>query len=306
MSEMNVTAPKKVGMCTGVSRLDDAAFIFSAWNGIKRAREAFDIDTTVIESEVSTDDEKHLRYLADSGYDLVWAVGYDMQDTVLKVAPDYPDVAFGVVDVVFDRVPSNVVALTFREQEGAFLAGYAAAKTSRSRKVGFVGGKRVPLIEKFRVGFEAGVAFGDESVETISAYADSFLSYRKGQELAQELYDSGVDIIFAAAGTVGKGIIRYAKEHDGLVIGVDLDQSFLAPGHVLTSMIKDLDGALYRAVEEFLGGSLKLGSVRDLGLADRAVNLAPLGTNRAPAGLDAELAALRDRIVAGDIAVATV
>lgn len=297
---------KRIGMCTGVSRLDDAAFIYSAWSGLKRAKEDYGLETTVLESETPDDDEKHLRYLAENGFDLVWGVGFHMEEAMLATAADYPDTAFGMIDVSRETVPENVVAITFREEEGSFLAGYAAAKTTETKKIGFVGGMDVPLIRRFRTGYEAGAANADPSVEVVVEYAGSFLSYQKGQELAKQLFDGGADIIFHAAGTLGKGIIRYAKDAGtsaGLVIGVDIDQSFLAPSHVLTSMIKDLEGSLFRAIGEFTKGDLKLGSIRNFGLADGAVSLTALGTDRAPAGLSDELAEVKKKIVSGEITV---
>jgi basic membrane protein A len=129
------------------------------------------------------------------------------------------------------------------------------------------------------------------------------LSYAKGKAVAEKLYGQGCDVVFHAAGTVGKGVIRYAKDHDKLAIGVDIDQSFLAPSSVITSMIKDVEGAVLGVIKEFSESRLSFGVERQLGLADGAIRLAPLGTGAVPPGLDAELEDIQRKVISGELSV---
>lgn len=295
---------KKIGMCTGESRIDDSSFIFSAWSGLKKVREELGLKTSIIESVDDSDTHKHLSYLAENGYDLVFTVGYQMAEDLRAAAALYPDVLFCGIDADIDQLLPNMVALQFREIEGAYLAGFAAASVSRSGRIGFLGGMDIPLINRFRSGYQAGAEDARPGVEIEIMYADSFLSYAKGQVIGKEMYDNGCDVIFHAAGTVGKGLIRTAKELDTLVIGADIDQSFLAPGNVLTSMLKDVKMTVFTACRQFIDGELKGGMGRSFGIKEGLVDLAPLMHDpRVPDGLEDELAGLKNRIAGGELSI---
>jgi basic membrane protein A and related proteins len=293
----------KIGMCTGESRIDDSSFLFSAWNGLRKVRELLQVKTSIIESQKDEDGLEHLLYLAQEGYGLILAVGFYMNEQLVDAACRYPGNIFCGIDTTVEYQPSNLVTVHFREQEGSFLAGYAAAKTSRTGKIGFLGGQNVPLIRKFLDGYTAGADYSDPGVVVETRYADSFLSYSTGQMVGKEMYDAGCDVIYHAAGTVGKGLIRTAKEVGQLVIGVDIDQSFLAPENVLTSMIKNVQEAVVRIAKDFLDGTIEHTKTIEYGLKDGLIDLAPITLTRAPDGLAEEIADIKSKIIAGEIIV---
>jgi basic membrane protein A len=170
----------------------------------------------------------------------------------------------------------NVSSLTFREQEGSFLAGVLAALVSKGQ-IGFVGGMQVPLIRRFEAGFRAGVQTVSPAAAKAMAieYTGSFDDSSAGKRVAQALYGRGVDVVFQAAGADGLGVIAAANEAGKWVIGVDSDQAHLAPKVTLTSMVKHVDYAVYLAVKDLAAGKFATGN-RELGIAEAGVGLAPI------------------------------
>ncbi|MCG8478104.1 MAG: BMP family ABC transporter substrate-binding protein [Spirochaetales bacterium] len=232
-----------IGMISGVSRLDDSAFLFSAWSGLKALNEEFGYNTTILESDEEQDTLMNARYLAHSNFDLMWAVGYGTQEAVEFIAPRFPKIPICTVDMSFDSVPPSVVSVRFDEHHGSFLAGVVAARASKTRTVGFVGGVRGELMDRFAQGFVQGVEYVG-GVEARVEYCGSFISFQAGRNTAEAMYGEGCDVLFHAAGAAGRGVIRTAKDLGKMVIGVDRDQSFLAPRNVITSMLKRIDRAV--------------------------------------------------------------
>src|SRR6267143_600926 len=270
----------------------------------------------VLQGKAQEDYEPNLRLLVDQGAELVVAVGFMMEAATRKVARDNPREKFLLIDSpVLDEsgkpiTLQNVRAVVFREHEGSFLAGALAGELTRTGKVGFVGGMQLPLIQKFEVGFRAGVRMVNPAAarDLLVAYTGT-LDERKGVEVGQDLYRRGCDIVFHGAGLDGLGVIKAAEQAGRWVIGVDSDQGHVAPRNVLTSMIKRADLAVYHAVRDVVIGSFTGGDVV-LGLAEGGVGLAPLGGDadpsltaaaRAAALKDVEL--LRAAVVSGRIAV---
>src|SRR5206468_1476880 len=171
-------------------------------------------------------------------------------------------------------IAPNVRSVVFREHEGTFLAGALAGRLTRS-KVGFVGGMQLPLIRKFEAGFRAGVREVNPAVQVLIAYTGTFDDEKKGVEVGQDIYCRGCDIVFHAAGLDGLGVIKAAQQAGKLVIGVDSDQAHVAPKNVLTSMVKRVDLAVFRAVKDVLDGKFAGGDVV-LGLREEGVGLAPV------------------------------
>ncbi len=299
---VNMSKPK-IGMCTSNSKLDDSSFLFSAWTGLKRARENLDIESLVVESDDDAAVGRTLSYLSENGFDLVWAVGFNMQEPILEAAHHYPDKRFAVVDVEIPESPPNLLSVQFKEEEGAYLIGYLAARLTTSGTIGFLGGLDVPLIRKFQHGFAAGAGAARKDVDIEVAFTDSFLSYERGRLVAEELYGRGCDIVFHAAGSAGKGAIRYARDTDRYIIGCDIDQSFLAPRSVLTSMTKDVESVVYSTTEAFVRGTFNGGATVKLGVKDGVVGFAPIHHPNVPAELIEELGRLRDRIGRGELQV---
>ena len=271
----------------------------------------------VLQGKAQEDYEPNLRLLVDQGAELVVAVGFMMEAATRRVARDNPRAKFLLIDspVLDDSgkpiTLPNVRAVVFREHEGSFLAGVLAGELTRTGKVGFVGGMQLPLIQKFEVGFRAGVRMVNPAAarEVLVAYTGTFDDERKGIEVGQDLYRRGCDIVFHGAGLDGLGVIKAAEQAGRWVIGVDSDQSHVAPRNVLTSMIKHADLAVYEAVRDVLNGTFAGGDVV-LGLRERGVGLSPLGGDADPAITPAaraaalkDVEALRAAVISGRLVV---
>jgi basic membrane protein A len=272
----------------------------------------------VLSGKAQEDYEPNLQLLVDQGVELTIAVGFMMEPAVRAVSARNPNARFLLVDSpVLDDAGKkpiarpNVRAVVFREQEGSFLAGVLAGELTRSGKIGFVGGMQLPLILKFEAGFRAGVRAVNPEVEKnlLVAYTGTFDDEKKGVEVGSDLYARGCDIVFHAAGLDGLGVIKSAERAHKLVIGVDSDQSRVAPHNLLTSMVKHVDVAVYQAVADELAGRFTGGDVT-LGLKEGGVGLAPLGGDVIPeigneqkAAAIADVEKLRAAIIQGRIAV---
>jgi basic membrane protein A len=296
----------RVGLVLSVGGLGDKSFNDSAYQGLMKARDDLGIEPVYGQPEQMSEDEKYLRQYAEQGMDLVIAVGFLMKDALEKVAPQFPQVRFAIIDAVVDR--PNVASLVFREHEGSFLVGAIAGLVTRTGKVGFVGGMDIPLIHKFEVGYGEGVRFVNPSAEVLVAYAGSgpeaFHDPVRGKSLALSQFDRGADIIFQAAGSTGNGVIDAAKERGLFAIGVDANQNYMAPGSVLTSMLKRVDVAVYSIVKDVAGGGFT-GGIHVYGLERDGVGYAMDEHNRGliPPGVVERVEAVKQDIVAGRIAV---
>jgi len=264
----------KVGMVTDVGGLGDKSFNDSANAGLKRAESELKAKVAVVESKRQEDYEPNLTTLKDQGYDLVWAIGFLMTDSVAKVAAKFPNQKFAIIDSVVDKAP-NVANVTFKEEEGSFLVGVIAAKATKVKKVGFVGGMDVALIRKFEAGFRAGVKAVDPTIVVSANYTGAFDSPQKGKESALTLFGQGADVIYAAAGACGTGVIEAAKDKGLYAIGVDSDQNSLAPQNVISSMMKRVDNAVFMVSQQAANGKFAGGSVTVLGLKENGVGPSP-------------------------------
>jgi len=233
--------PIRVGLVFDVGGRGDKSFNDSAYKGLIRARDELGVKIEYIEPGEGADRESAVRIFASRGFDLVIGVGFIFTDDVTLVAREYPDVKFACIDYALKNdadgkpvpPPSNLAALKFREEEGSFLVGAIAALTSKSKKVGFIGGMDIPLIRRFESGYRAGVARVCPSCEVVVNYAGvtgaAFKDPGKGKELALAQYRKGVDVIFHAAGSTGLGVFEATRITNNLAIGVDSDQYHEAP-----------------------------------------------------------------------------
>jgi basic membrane protein A len=254
----------------------DKSFNEAAYNGAVRWSEETGGEFRDIELQSEAQREQALRRFAEAGFNPVVTTGFAMATPIAEVAPDYPETKFVTIDGYVDpEAHPNVLSILFSEHEGSYLVGMLAAMASDSGTVGFVGGMDIPLIRKFACGYAQGVRAVDSDAEIISnmtgttpaAWNDPV----KGSELAQAQIAQGADVIFAAAGGTGIGVLQTAADNDILSIGVDSNQNYLHPGQVLTSMLKRVDVAVYNAMEA--GADLETG-VRVLGLAEDGVGYA--------------------------------
>ncbi len=280
--EPNATAskPLKVGLVMDEAGIDDRSFNAAAYRGLQRGIAELGIDkekARYIESKTNADYKTNLTQLATQGYDVVVAVGFAMLDPLKEIAPQFPNTKFAIVDSDAPEGAPNCVGLKFKEEQGTFLAGYLAASMSKSNKIGFVGGMKIPLIEKFEIGYRAGAKAANPNTQVLVTYTNTWNDLSKGKSQAEQLFGNGADIIFHASGKCGLGVIAAAKEKGPgfYAIGVDSDQDEVAPGRVLTSMIKRVDNAVFDVIQKVKEGKFTTGSIvyditqKGIGLSER-------------------------------------
>lgn len=223
-----------VAMVTDVGGVDDKSFNQSAWEGLQAFGKENNLSQGVegydyFQSQSDSDYITNLTSAVQTNYDLIFGIGYKLEAAIAEVAAQYPDRHFAIVDSVVDA--DNVASLTFKDHEASFLAGVAAAMTTKTNKVGFVGGVEGFVIDRFEAGFVAGVKAVNPDVEVVVEYAGSFADAPKGKQLAAAMYSNNVDVIFHASGDTGNGVFSEAKDivtndpsKEIYVIGVDRDQ----------------------------------------------------------------------------------
>jgi basic membrane protein A len=299
------TAVMKVGEVTDAGGIDDKSFNALAWEGLKRAHSELGVETKYLESREIGDYKTNLSTLADQGSSLVFAVGYMMEDALKEIAPGYPNTKFAIIDGSAPNAP-NCVSLKFREEEGSFLAGYLAGRMTKTGTIGFVGGIEGPLIKKFEVGYYAGARTARPDIHVIVKYVGSWTDVPKGKELAILEFQQGADIIFAAAGKSGLGVLDAANDRGPgyYAIGVDADQDYIHPGRVLTSMMKGVDVAVYQTVKDLKEGKWQPGE-HVFGVKEGGVHLSPMTYTRkdVPPDVLAKLDEISKMIADGKIQV---
>lgn len=306
-----------VAMVTDVGGVDDKSFNQSAWEGVqtygkehnlKKGEGGFDY----LQSASDADYETNLNNLLRRNFDLVFGIGFMMADAVEAVAADNPDKHFALIDA--EVKADNVVSIMFKEQEGAFLAGVAAAKMSKTGKIGFVGGVDIPVINRFEAGFVEGAKAVNPDIEIQRNYTAAFDKADLGKIAANSMYSSGVDIIFHAAGATGNGVFSEAKERKAKdpkanvwVIGVDADQ--YDEGKVddktnvtLTSMLKGVNTAVVDFSNKAKNGEFPGGTTVVYGLAEDGVKLAD-SRGAIPADVQAVIDEYKEKIISGEIVV---
>lgn len=294
----------KIAMSTDIGGVNDESFNASAWSGLKKVNRELDLEVHYIESVSEADYDRNLKTLAEEGYDLIWGIGFLMEDAIKKAAADHPDSNFGIIDSALGgNPPENVACVTFKEHEGSFLVGVVAGLMTKTDKIGFIGGIKFALIEKFKYGFMAGVKTVNPNAEITEVWAESFTDASKGKALANQLYGSDCDIIYHAAGNVGKGLFEAAKEHGKWAIGVDSDQSRLAPKNILTSMMKRVDNAIFDVVKGLNEGKFAGGQILEYGLKEGGVDIAPTSYKNVPSDVLYEVETYKQVIIDEEIIV---
>jgi basic membrane protein A len=271
-AETDPDAELKVGLAYDVGGRGDQSFNDSAAKGLDQAIEEFGLEADESEAEIDEPEssrEDRLRTFADAGFDPIIAVGFAYAASVGKVAAEYPDVHFAVIDDASLVDCPNVASLVFAEEQGSFLVGAAAALKSEAGHIGFVGGVQVPLIEKFQAGYEAGAKAVNPDITIDVTYLtqppdfSGFGDPAKGKTAAQGMYDAGADVVYHAAGGSGGGVFEAASESGAKAIGVDSDQYNTADPSVqdviLTSMLKNVNVAVYNYLTEVDGGTFPAG-----------------------------------------------
>ena len=280
----------RVALCLGAV-LGDQSFSDSAFAGLKRAEKDFPIEIKVMEGNNASDYEPNQISMASAGYDLIVVTSTLQIEVLKKVAPQFPNTKFAMIDGVV-KAP-NVACAVFAQNEGSFLAGAAAAMFTQKtdipgvnaqKTVGFVGGVDIPVIRDFLAGYEQGAKYIDPETKVLVAFAGSFRDPLKGKELTLAQYGQGADIVYNVASNTGNGILEAASESKKYAIGVDMNQDAFYPGHILTSMLKRVDNAVYWAVESVVKDTFKGDHIENMGLANGGVSLTDMSVMKQALG----------------------
>ncbi len=286
----------------------ERAFIEMARQGAEKAKDELNIGINEYRLPENEDPTGFIRHVAEQGYSPIVAVGYQNVVAVLSLADEFPETKFTVIDGLVPPIYQNVQSVVFRDHEGAFLVGMIAAYTSKSQQIGFVGGMDVPLIRNFALGYEQGARFvrPDINIDSrmVGNTADAWSRPDIAYDIATSQYQAGVDVIFTAAGGSSTGVLRAANDADKFGIGVDSNQNGLYPGHVLTSMVKRVDKAVFETLRQAFQNNWQAG-IKVLGLKEGALDFAIDQHNRKLVSQNVvdQVLTARERIVNGLIEV---
>ena len=271
----------KVGLVLDKGGKDDKSFNSSAFEGATRAQKELGIELKTVEATDINAIDTLLRSLASKDFDLVIGIGFAQAEALQKIAQQFPQKKFALVDGQVDSAKApNVRNLLFEEHEGAYLVGALAALKSKAlgspkNQIGFIGGMDVPLIRRFATGYEAGVKKINPQANVLKNFVgiseEAWANPAKAKELALNQYRSGVEVIFAAAGASNNGVFDAAEESKKLAIGVDSNQNWIKPGFILTSMLKRVDVAVFETIHMAKDGKFAGGTSR-FGLKDKGVD----------------------------------
>lgn len=274
----------KVALIISDAGLGDKGFNDLGNAGMKRAVSQFGVSGSPVQDpQIDTHCTQDLTSAAQGGYGLIINLNYGCQSALEDVAKQFPDVTFVMVDNVAKG--ANVASEMFDVQDSSFLAGAAAAmlnkdgnaKQARGKHVvGAIGGVKSPGIDQFLVGYQQGAQYIDKKTKVLVAYANSFADPSKGAALTNSMFSQGATVVYQVAGVTGLGGIKAAKQKNLFAIGVDSNQDYLAPGHVLTSSIKHTDTAVYTAIAQYLQGKLKGNTTINFGLGNKGVAISPM------------------------------
>ncbi|WP_322903226.1 BMP family ABC transporter substrate-binding protein [Paenibacillus campi] len=296
----------KIGMVTDVGGVNDKSFNQSAWEALEKVHSETGASVKYLQSKSDQDYIPNLNQFVKDNYNLTWGIGFNLADAIKTVAQQNPNAKLAIIDSVVDE--PNVKSITFAENEGSFLVGVIAGKMTKTDKIGFVGGEKSPLIQRFEAGFKAGIQAVNPKAQLLVNYTGAFDKPDIGKSAAATLYNDGADIIFQAAGATGTGVFNEATARVNAgqkvwVIGVDKDQSLEFGDKVtLTSMIKRVDTAVEKVSKEVIDGTFK-GGTETLGLKDDGVGVASTSNKNVPADVLKLVDEYKEKIIKGEIKV---
>ena len=293
----------KVGMVADVGGINDESFNQSAWEGLQKAKKDLGIEIKVIESKQQSDYIQNIETMVDDGMDLIIGVGYTMAEDIKTEANNYPEQQFAIIDETYEDIPKNVTPILFRENEAAYLTGLIAGRITKTNQVGFIGGMDSAVVNRFEYGYKYGVNEANKDAQIKTQYAGTFGDAAKGKSIANQMYSGVADIILSAAGGTGLGAIESAKEQNKYAIGVDMDQSKLAPDNVLTSALKKVNVGVYDTVKAFVDGSLKGGETKIYGLKQDGVGIPETTKNLVTQDILDYVNSQIEKVKSGDIKV---
>jgi len=297
----------RVGLVTDIGGLDDRSFNFLANKGLERAESELGAEGRVVVSKSEADYVPNLTTLAKQDYDLVIAVGFLMANAIEKVAARYRDLNFAIIDYSQDEIPSkpkNVRGLLFKEQEAGYLVGYLAglltkAEAGSKQVIGSVGGQKIPPVDRYIAGYQAGAKKANPQIKTLNGYSQDFVDQAKCKEIALDQMSQGAHVVFQVAGQCGLGALSAAKEKNMWGIGVDADQSYLG-SHIATSALKKVDVAVFQTIQQVQDGSFNGGEDTVFDIGSGGVGI---GKIAAPVSADvvAQVKRVQDEIAAGKV-----
>lgn len=303
----------RIALIIAQGGLGDRSYNDLAFAGLTLAAAELGVEVVPIESpDPVGEGENILRTAAEAGFDLVITLEFSHFDPLARVAPDYPDTLFAIVNIVVEG--DNVVSIMFDEHTGSYLAGMLAGlvttdpdlpQVNDQAVIGAIGGVQSSGIDVFLYGYLQGACAVNPDINVLLAYSNGFGDPATGRELALSMNEQGADVVFQVAGGTGEGVIAAAREQNFFAIGVDSDQDYLAPGNVLTSMLKRVDVAIYDTISRLVDGSLEGGEVLQYGLPDNGVGLSEMTYTRhvIPREYMAQVEAAREAIIAGELDV---
>ncbi|MFJ5771895.1 BMP family protein [Psychrobacillus sp. NPDC093180] len=291
----------KIGVMLSDDGLGDQSFSDLGLIGLEQARDELNISFDYREIQHTNTYENGLEELVAQGNDLIIGLGFSLQEALETIAPKYPDTTFVLIDSVSD-VP-NIYNVTFKEDEGSYLLGALAALRTESNVVGFIGGMDTPLIQKFERGFTAGVKSQNPEAQVLTTYANSFGDDKLGASIAKEMIAAGADFIYPAAGFTGVGAILEAQKAGIYSFGVDSDQYYLAENSIVSSMLKQVDIAIFNTIKEFVETGKISEKNQVLGIKENGVNLAPIRVINLSPAEQSKLDKLQEDISNGSITI---
>lgn len=291
----------KVGIVTDVGGVNDGSFNQSSWEGLQKAQADLGIQAQYLESKTDADYKPNIETFIDEDYDLIICIGYALADALKEEAEANPDTKFAIVDDASLADEPNVTSLMFEQAQASYLVGYVAGKTTKTNTIGFVLGMSTDMMNQFGYGYCAGAIDANPDIKVLQTNANSFADTAAGKTAANNMIANKADVIFHAAGGTGLGVIDACKEAGIWAIGVDSDQSSIAPGTILTSAMKRVDTAVYDTTKAVVDGTLQ-GGIQTYSLADEGVDIAPTTDNIDPAVLS-EVEDIKKKIIDGSVTV---
>jgi basic membrane protein A and related proteins len=288
-----------VGLVTDIGGLNDRGFNSLANQGLENAKSQLGVEGDVLESKSDADYIPNLSEFGQKGSNLVVSVGFLMTDATAQAAKAFPDSNFAIVDSAFDPAIPNAQGLLFKEQEAGCLVGVVGALTSKSGTITWVGGQKIPPVDRFIAGYEYCAKDANPDIKVSGSYSDDFVDQAKCKEIALDQISKGSDVVFQVAGGCGLGALDAAKQEGVWGIGVDADQSFLGD-HILTSAVKRVDVAVFKTIESVQNGSFAGGGVTTFGLAEDGVALGKTSSDVSQETLDT-VEEYKQKILNGEI-----
>jgi basic membrane protein A and related proteins len=295
----------RIAMVTDIGGLNDRGFNALAYKGLQQAKASLGADIRVVTSKSNADYVPNLSSLARQKFDLVVAVGFLMGDATAKVAKSFPQTNFAIVDFPAGALkgkPTNVRGLLFKENEAGYLVGYMAGLYAKEKggdqSVSAVGGQKVPAVDAYAAGYEAGAKAANPEIKSAFAYSQDFVDQAKCKEIALNQIDKGSQVVFAVAGQCGLGALDAAKEKNVQSIGVDADQGYVN-SNVMTSALKKVDVAVFETAKTIQDGSFKGGEDTVFDVKSGAVGVGKV--NAAGRPFQADVKKIQDQIASGEI-----